>query len=897
VVHGNVKHVQEPLLVGHYVSPVLTGTERFLDGWLGGALQRALNLGLYPSRLREQQVFVNLRGPGGNPFSTARPRPEAVIVAGLGEEESLTPQGLTETICQAVLAYVQHRVQQGGAVPPTLSLASVLAATGGWRIDVPQAAVAIVRGVCEANEHLADERLPVVARLTLVELYGDRASIAHTALAELQPQRQMAIRLLPHVISGEGGRSRPVERGYRGTTYDLVHVSSVGAAHDELRFVLHSGRARSELRAQSTQRRLVNRLVKSAESELRYDPDLARALLHMLVPLEIRPMLAGADSLFLSLDPASARIPWEMLHDGANGTEPLALRVKLVRTLRLEDVRDDPVDNRHQRGVLVIGEPQCNPQKYARLPGAEKEAKAVAELLSARWEVEALMRPDARKVLQTLNKRDWRIVHVCGHGDYQSAPAQPGAQRYGGVVLDDDTFLGAKEIVGLGTVPELVFVNCCHLGKIDDDSASPAATPERSVFAASIAEELMRIGVRCVVAAGWAVDDGAASSFATTFYGAVLAGLPFSDAVRKARRAAHELDPGGNTWAAYQCYGDPGWTLRGLPGEAAGPRAAAGPGYVPATPTRADLFAALSEVQWEAKDRLASGDGRATLAARMQVFEQRGAEFWGREGRTAEAFGLAWADIGDLRKAVGWLERAVTAPDGGATMFAREQLANLRVRLAVPDGDAAAIVASMKDLDALIALHPTVERLSLRGSAFKRLALLAARQGEAGRSALVRRIGELTQSYAKAVTLAREDPGAPHFYPRMQHACGLLLGHLLAGRNAQEPALADALLDACQALLQADAAQPDFWSTVGQGEWEIYRSLALHHLHAPYSDIAAILASAHEREPGVRLWGSVRDTLELVACVASLAPGLPPSQGEAAKKLLTLVQGYCVGVL
>ncbi|HEY6135552.1 MAG TPA: CHAT domain-containing protein [Rubrivivax sp.] len=901
VVHGNLKHVQEPLLVGHYIAPVLTGTEKFLDKWIGGAMRRSLNLGLYPAQLREQQVFVNQRGTGDNPFSTARPRPEAVIVAGLGEEESLTPQGLVETVCKAVLAYSQHCAQAGGAVPPTLRLASVLLASGGWRIDVPQAAGAIVRGVCEANERLVGEKLPVVSHLTLVELYGDRASIAHTALADVQTQRQAPIRLAPTVLAVDGGRTRPVERGYRGTTYDLIHVTSAGTAKDEFQFVLHTGRARSEVRAMSTQRRLVDRLVHAAESELRYDADLARTLLQMLVPVEIRPMIAGADSLFVSLDPESARIPWEMLHDSAIGIEPLALRIRVVRTLRLAALRDNPVDNRNERGVLVIGEPLADPAKYARLPGAEKEARAVAGLFEPEWEVDAVMHADARKVLQALNRRNWRIVHVAGHGDYQ---ADADGRGYGGVVLDGGTFLGAKEIEALGTVPELVFVNCCHLGKVGDGAAAMGGLRERSRFAASIAEQLMRIGVRCVVAAGWAVEDAAATAFASAFYTAVLRGRDFSDAVLRARRAAYALDPGGNTWAAYQCYGDPSWRLRGLPGETEPPRPDAGAPPAPATPTRADLHAALTEVQWEAKDRLLDPDGRALLAARMQVYEQRCAEVWGHQGAVAQAFGLAWAEVGDLRLAVAWLERAVKASDGGATMYAREQLANLRVRQAVRDeghgrGGAgpAAVKASMKELQWLIELQPTVERLSLRGSAHKRLALLAARRGEARRAALAGHIGDMSAGYLQAVELAPAEPGSSHSYPRMQRACGLLLGHLLAGRDPREPALEAALLDAHATLADADLQQPDFWSAVGQPEWELYRSLALHHLHAPYSDIAARFAAIHEREPDVRRWASVRDTIELVERVARLAPGLPVSQADAAAGLLAQVRAYASELL
>jgi len=65
--------------------------------------------------------------------------------------------------------------------------------------------------------------------------------------------------------------------------------------------------------------------------------------------------------------------------------------------------------------------------------------------------------------------------------------------------------------------------------------------------------------VRCVVAAGWAVEDAAANRFAVAFYQALLSGDRFMDAVHTARVAAYEANPLGNTWAAYQCYGDPDW--------------------------------------------------------------------------------------------------------------------------------------------------------------------------------------------------------------------------------------------------------------------------------------------------------------------------------------------------
>ena len=121
------------------------------------------------------------------------------------------------------------------------------------------------------------------------------------------------------------------------------------------------------------------------------------------------------------------------------------------------------------------------------------------------------------------------------------------------------------------TVPELVFINCCHLAQ--SGAAAEGAAEARAFnapgFAAGVAEELIAMGVRCVVAAGWAVGDEAARVFALRFYERLLDGASFGLAVAEARRATKA--EGGNTWGAYQCYGDPGWRYRTDVGDAQAP--------------------------------------------------------------------------------------------------------------------------------------------------------------------------------------------------------------------------------------------------------------------------------------------------------------------------------------
>jgi hypothetical protein len=145
-------------------------------------------------------------------------------------------------------------------------------------------------------------------------------------------------------------------------------------------------------------------------------------------------------------------------------------------------------------------------------------------------------------------------VHISGHGEHRD-------DGTGGVILSNDTVLGPSEIGAMRSVPELVFLNCCFIGQIhaDPNVQRNALGSKRARFAASIAEQLIRDGVRCVVAAGWAVEDGPAMLFAVCFYQRLLAGDRFIDAVGAARLAAWEARPAGNTWAAYQCYGDPDW--------------------------------------------------------------------------------------------------------------------------------------------------------------------------------------------------------------------------------------------------------------------------------------------------------------------------------------------------
>ena len=78
------------------------------------------------------------------------PRPEAVIVVGLGQEGKLQSAQVVHSVRQAVLGWAE-RVAERDAKPKPLSLATTLLGSGGTGVSPGQAAQLVAQGVYEAN--------------------------------------------------------------------------------------------------------------------------------------------------------------------------------------------------------------------------------------------------------------------------------------------------------------------------------------------------------------------------------------------------------------------------------------------------------------------------------------------------------------------------------------------------------------------------------------------------------------------------------------------------------------------------------------------------------------------------------------------------------------------------
>jgi hypothetical protein len=665
----------------------------------------------------------------------------------------------------------------------------------------------------------------------------------------------------------------------------------------------------------------VKQLVAKASNEQGSDIGIGRTLFKLLVPLEMEPIMAGTSAMVIELDQGSAPIPWEMLdtdsgQSNRSDQRPWAIRTKLLRKLQLADFRQQPKDSRQSYPSLIIGEPLCD-AVWPRLPGARQEARSVFEKLKAGLGEEKVVslissedkdgdRPDAIQVINTLMAEDWRIIHISGHGDL------PDNDDPHGVVLSDGLYLGPREIQTMRVVPELVFVNCCHLAATGADQVFNSYN--RTKFAASVAEQLIKNGVRCVVAAGWAVGDRASQAFAEKFYDALLNRQRFIEAIAQAREAVWaNYGKQDKTWAAYQCYGDPDWVLKSGDED---------PQTVSTTDfnRESNIVSANSLIlKLESLKNKASsqGDENQSIHEQLQILESKFANRWGFQGEVARAFAIAWDAANHKDRAIEWYQQAISAEDGGASLKNLSELSNIKVRQALKKLDPAKDVFSAEysssvsddqykqllnksreiiqqetqSLQRLVTIAPTMEFLCLCGSAQKRLAMLERKAGDpvAEREALEAMNGW----YSKAEEFGLKAGLNNVFYAslnRMASDCVLKVG--ASGWSGFEPGDLSRIRQILSNKIHDD---PDFWGLCGVIELEIYELLANCNLKLAdrIVTITSDFRNLYSRVKDSGQWQSLSDQMELVLqpYIIIKSP-VDPAEADSARSLLEMINSY-----
>jgi CHAT domain-containing protein len=812
VVCGHLAFARHPVLVGHYNGDTFAGTEARLDQVLDGRLTARRLMGLYPGPIGSSTIALD-----------AKARPPGAVVVGLGEPAELSVGALRRTLRCGILAFAARAVDRvasaydSSETGPALCVSALLVGAGEGGLDRSSCAQALLQAAAEAQEALArvSKGKTLLGAIEIVELFEDRALATWRVIDQvLRADPVLARGFEPTIGFEQRAEARKAASvGRDPTWWQPIQITMSGDARERsLGFTVSGGLARAEARTVAANLDLVTPLVRRVSRSGTNDDSTTspgRALFELLWPVALKDHSVDERPRRLILDERSAGFPWELLDDRrpwlSDEAElaPPAVRAGMVRQLLQARFREDVVTTPGALKALVIGNPRSAPTEMPDLPKAEEEAQAIAAALGGPPYVTLLAGATAgpEQITRRLFTDAWEIIHISAHGVSNQPLAGPDGKkkRRTGIVLGGGAVLDPSALAKIPVSPAIVFINCCHLGV---GAINLEGRPE---FAANVAIELVRLGARCVIAAGWAIDDDVAAVFGVCFYKAMLEGRTFGEATLLARQAAYRANPNSSTFGAYQCYGDPDYRLR------ADKRRGGGDG--------AQGFVAPSEVieaVMQVRDDLNIGLERKldTLRDRLEALGAA-AQKWPGKAELRVGLAEAWGELGDLPKAIEHYMAAVRSPDTSFKVKAIEQLANLSVRNAVatmravpaeerdPARTAEEIRTWLRKIEGLTeVLGETRERLSLQGGCWKRLA-----QAQPANDDTETWLRTMAECYDRAAKIPEPRNNS---YPRLMACSARICGALRSGEDCDAGVTAQltALIDS------SPPEDADFWRLI-----------------------------------------------------------------------------------
>jgi CHAT domain-containing protein len=833
VSHGHLRQARFPVMVGHYQEDSIVSAEKELDKQLERRLTQRFNMGVYPGRVGTFEIVL---ARGGSP-------PGALVI-GLGEVGELTPEKLRRGVRTAIVGYAlllaeQARTEATG--PRAANFTTVLMGTYGQG-SVRDSVSAVVHGALDANRQLAENQLQEQVRveeIEIIEMYQDIASEAAHELLTL------AERLNGDAIAGavvdaepflrilEGGRASRPANPYASGWWRRIKINKRPPVRGEtepdgLEFTVLTDRARAEDFVRGTEQQVLEPILRAATRQTVWDESLSTVLFQLLIPRALRSYAQDRVNVVLIVDEDAANYPWELLAQRTRaGVEPLAVQCGLLRQLRSSssEQRMPPASG---RATLVVGDTQSG---WTDLPGAQAEADAVHARLAVDYDSTLLKKKDSMAIVSALLSGELRIVHLAGHGNFDlDDPKQRGMK------IGPDQWLTPDILDGMLAAPDLVFVNCCHLGVV---AGAKEGTPSPQL-AASFAVKLMNLGVKAVVAAGWAVDDQAARVFADRFYQRMLEGERFGDAVLEARQRTNELFPQSNTWGAYQCYGNPDFRLDSGHWKRGEERA---PGRFVA---RQEILQRLIDIASQAV-----GAERQDLLKELENLRDQTPGQW-RDGEMLSAFGNAYAQLGSFEDAIAAYRQALADEQGNAPLRAAQQIANLLDRSSrkiTGEQQAALRQEALEWLEKVAPLADTAELASLRAGYYKRA-------------------GDLDQAlatYQRAAEIHKRMMSDGLFYPGLNAAA---IAFLLARDDAES--WRQQVRECADAAARQRDAKRDVWSRAGVVDAMLMMALWDNKIAEKQSDIAKAYIAVGEGG------GAKREIESILGQIEFLTEKLPP---------------------
>ncbi|MBA4300861.1 MAG: hypothetical protein C0433_12285 [Cyclobacterium sp.] len=724
VCHGDLVFADYPVLAGHFQFDAVLTTEKVIDGKLNGELSRLLSLGLYPGPIGTHQIVM------AKDVSNTDKHFKGTVVVGMGIPGELTPYQLMLTVSKGISRYLTIR---NVSVDDDLdkfetkeimgiSIIALANSYGGFSNDT--SIRSIILGIQDANRNIKKTyggKVKVIEEIEIIELFHDRAlGILRTVKnLEQDESREYNISVPNLSLVKKVGRLSRIPFDNTADWWTRIKVTedseekvSRGFSRKILMAMATNGASEKEVPLQANVRN-IETLLDGMTHKNQYEPEIAKTMFELLIPFEFKEDLKRQNNITWVLDKRTANFPWEMLQEDINGL-PLCIHAGMVRQLSTPNFRKN-VTNVQDKRALVVGDPELK-GFMPQLKGAEKEGGLVTDKLKGNgYETQSLIKSAAPEIILKLFTQNYKIIHLAGHGVFSQD-----TDKGSGMVIGNGNFLTTSDIAQMSKVPEFVFVNCCYLGQID--SKAEDANQYRNRLAANIGTQLIEIGVKAVIVAGWAIDDSAAYDFCEKFYDCLLSGVPFGEATKSARKLIFERYKGRtNTWGAYQCYGDPFYKLDGLG----------------SSQRSSQKFYLLEEIELELYNMIYSLESKNLsnehALKKLQILEEALKQSNLSSDKILEYKAEVYNKIGDYSRAISLYEKLIRLEKAGYSFRAMEQYCNITCKYWVEEFSGfpkkreeaiKGIEHAILRLNSLLALGATAERFSLLGSAYKRKLML-----------------------------------------------------------------------------------------------------------------------------------------------------------------------------
>ncbi|MEM1128787.1 MAG: CHAT domain-containing protein, partial [Bacteroidota bacterium] len=512
VTHGDLAYARHPVVIGHHQGDGIVSAEGQLDRYLDGRLTELHRMDLYPGAVGTAEVVLDDRfvhPPGG-------------VIVGLGPFGELTQGHLADSYTQGVLRLAVERANharaheapsadetEDTAAVRANGLSTILVGSGFGGLTLRESIRAILRGVERANERLRqfESEIPAITHVEIIELFEDRAIQAQRVVLDLARRAGAAFEAeSPHLQRTRGARRVLGEQDESSWWHRLRVVAERDHERGGRRLVYTSltARARAEVESQPLDHRLVRLVVDQASQHATWHPQEAEAIFQLLLPSRFKDLLADRPNLLWIVDNTTAAYPWELMHTPSLGeARPLAVQAGMLRQLQVVNPRGVGAPGPAPK-VFIVADPKS---AFAPLPAAQEEGRQVEALFrERRYTVSPpLIHSKALPIVSRLLVESYQVLHLAGHGvvNYRPDDAKPDEPPVTGMVLDG-AFLTPPLIDQMEYVPDLVFLNCCYLGRAEAEHE--ALWRQRYQLAANLGMQFIRKGARAVVAAGWAIQ-------------------------------------------------------------------------------------------------------------------------------------------------------------------------------------------------------------------------------------------------------------------------------------------------------------------------------------------------------------------------------------------------------